>query len=164
MFGVRVGFTPEGTRAVKTPPLLYGIRHSWASPAISVVATILISPIQYHCCSACRLLLYSNNKLSLLTSPSSTHASLPRSTQPRPRAFNSCPPSCPRYLAPTFCSLTALPFNSDFDGIMGLFACVPLSGDTLLHIKATHAFCTTIPTHPASHRTCAIPLHVRRGC
>jgi hypothetical protein len=36
------------------------------------------------------------------------------------------PSTMPRYLAPTFYSLTALPFNSDFDGNMSLYACVPL--------------------------------------
>ncbi|KAF8492640.1 hypothetical protein F5888DRAFT_1858178 [Russula emetica] len=51
----------------------------------------------------------------------------------------------------------ALPFNSDFDGKMVLFACVPLSGETLLHNKATHALVHDRTDHFALHRTCAIP-------
>jgi 7-keto-8-aminopelargonate synthetase-like enzyme len=57
-----------------------------------------------------------------------------------------------RYPAPTFYSLTALPFDSDFDGNMGLFACVPLAGDTLLYNNAIHALVHDRNGYPASHR------------
>jgi 8-amino-7-oxononanoate synthase len=39
----------------------------------------------------------------------------------------------------TFRSLAALLSNSGFDANVGLFVCVPLSGDALLHGEATHS-------------------------
>lgn len=66
------------------------------------------------------------------------------------RSIPALPP-CLRYPAPTFYSLTALPYNSDFDGSMSLFACVPLAGDTLLHNSAIHALVHDRTGYTTSH-------------
>jgi 7-keto-8-aminopelargonate synthetase-like enzyme len=112
-------------------------------------------PDQSHTAAVAPVDFSSNNNLSFSTSPFLYARVLAAFHSASTKGVQFLPPSCPRYLAPTFCSLTALPFYSDFDGDMGLFACVPLSGDTLLHIKATHAL-----VHDHTHPSCIAP-HVR---
>jgi hypothetical protein len=131
---------------VKTPA--GGRSTAWLGyPAISV------SPMPHVAVDFSKVNIYLSFDLSI---------PLSRSTQPRPRAFNYCPPPCSRYPAPTFCSLTALPFNSDFDGNMGLFACIRCQATPYSTPYPRLGARPYRPSRIAPRR--AIPSRVRRIC
>ena len=90
----------------------------------------------------------SNDYLSLSTSPDlrarvlaalNTAPSILGSGGSRLLVYNHAHAALEARLARTFRSPAALLFNSGFDANAGFFACVPQTGDALLHDEAIHA-------------------------
>jgi 8-amino-7-oxononanoate synthase len=90
----------------------------------------------------------SNDYLSLSTSPHlrarvlsalNTSPSILGSGGSRLLVYNHAHAALEARLARTFRSPAALLFNSGFDANAGFFACVPQTGDALLHDEAIHA-------------------------